>query len=100
MAESDNILTKLHDLLLYVIPQLNKFPRDQNLAAALRRTSPPGVSLAESQCFGERCQTWRPERGTERRHSCRLWGCAYVSAAGRQECRRSCRRCCRWSEAR
>jgi len=29
MAESDNILTKLHDLLLYVIPQLNKFPRDQ-----------------------------------------------------------------------
>lgn len=29
MAEADNILTKLHDLLLYVIPQLNKFPRDQ-----------------------------------------------------------------------
>jgi hypothetical protein len=29
MAESDNILTKLQDLLLYMIPQLNKFPRDQ-----------------------------------------------------------------------
>ena len=29
MAESDNILTKLQDLLGYVIPQLNKFPRDQ-----------------------------------------------------------------------
>ena len=29
MAESDNILTKLHDLLIYLIPQLNKFPRDQ-----------------------------------------------------------------------
>ena len=29
MAESENILTKLHDLLLYLIPQLNKFPRDQ-----------------------------------------------------------------------
>ena len=29
MAESDNILTKLHDLLLYLIPQLGKFPRDQ-----------------------------------------------------------------------
>ncbi len=29
MAEADNILTKLHDLLLYVIPQLGKFPRDQ-----------------------------------------------------------------------
>jgi hypothetical protein len=29
MAESDNILTKLQDLLLYLMPQLNKFPRDQ-----------------------------------------------------------------------
>src|SRR5271155_3338844 len=29
MAESDNILTKLQDLLLYLIPQLNNFPRDQ-----------------------------------------------------------------------
>src|ERR1035438_7018680 len=29
MAESDNILTKLQDLLLYLIPQLNRFPRDQ-----------------------------------------------------------------------
>jgi hypothetical protein len=28
MAESDNILTKLHDLLLYVVPVLAKFPRD------------------------------------------------------------------------
>jgi len=29
MAESDNILTKLQDPLVYLIPQLNKFPRDQ-----------------------------------------------------------------------
>ena len=29
MAESANILTKLQDLLVYLIPQLNKFPRDQ-----------------------------------------------------------------------
>ena len=29
MAESDNLLTKLQDLLVYLIPQLNKFPRDQ-----------------------------------------------------------------------
>jgi hypothetical protein len=29
MAESADILTKLHDLLLYLIPQLNKFPLDQ-----------------------------------------------------------------------
>src|ERR1017187_1355995 len=30
MAESANILTKLQDLLVYLIAQLNKFPRDQN----------------------------------------------------------------------
>ena len=29
MAESDNILTQRQDLLVYLIPQLNKFPRDQ-----------------------------------------------------------------------
>ena len=29
MAESDNILTRLQDLLVYLIPQLNKFPRDR-----------------------------------------------------------------------
>ncbi len=29
MVESDNILTKLQDLLIYLIAQLNKFPRDQ-----------------------------------------------------------------------
>ena len=39
MAESDNILTKLHDLLLYLIPQLNKFPRDQRFVRGIRRGS-------------------------------------------------------------
>jgi hypothetical protein len=29
MANEDNILTKLNDLLLYTVPQLSKFPRDQ-----------------------------------------------------------------------
>jgi len=29
MAESDNVLTKLHDLLVYLVPQLNRFPREQ-----------------------------------------------------------------------
>ena len=29
MAEADNILAKMHQLLLYVVPQLAKFPRDQ-----------------------------------------------------------------------
>lgn len=29
MGKEDNVLTKLHDLLLYLIPQLNKFPRNQ-----------------------------------------------------------------------
>ena len=25
MAESDNVLTKLHDLLVYLVPQLSRF---------------------------------------------------------------------------
>jgi hypothetical protein len=29
LAESGNILTKRQDLLVYLIPHLNKFPRDQ-----------------------------------------------------------------------
>ena len=29
MAERDNLLKKLHELLVYLIPQLNKFPRYQ-----------------------------------------------------------------------
>jgi hypothetical protein len=36
MAESNNILTELHDLLLYLIPQLNKFPRDQKFVVGDR----------------------------------------------------------------
>ncbi len=28
MSESENILTRLHDLLLYAVPVLAKFPRD------------------------------------------------------------------------
>lgn len=29
MTEKENVITKTYDLLLYIIPQLNKFPRDQ-----------------------------------------------------------------------
>jgi hypothetical protein len=29
VANEDNVLMKLQDLLLYIIPQLGKFPRDQ-----------------------------------------------------------------------
>jgi len=29
MAGADNVLTRMHDLLLYVVPLLAKFPRDQ-----------------------------------------------------------------------
>lgn len=36
MAESDNVLTKFHDLLLYLVPQLAKFPRDQKFLLADR----------------------------------------------------------------
>jgi len=47
-ATSDNVLTKLHDLLLYIIPQLGKFPRDQKFLLADRIE----VRLLEVQ---ERC---------------------------------------------
>lgn len=40
MATSDNVLTKLHDLLLYIIPQLAKFPRDQKFILGDRIPSP------------------------------------------------------------
>ena len=33
---SDNVLTKLHDLLLYIIPQLGKYSRDQKFLLADR----------------------------------------------------------------
>lgn len=36
MANPDNILTKIHDLLLYLVPQLAKFPRDQKFLLADR----------------------------------------------------------------
>lgn len=36
MANSDNVLTKLHGLLLYLIPQLGRFPRDQKFLLADR----------------------------------------------------------------
>ena len=29
MGNSDNVLTKLHDLLLYLVPQLATFPRER-----------------------------------------------------------------------
>jgi len=36
IAATENVLTKLHDLLLYMIPQLGKFPRDQKYLLADR----------------------------------------------------------------
>jgi hypothetical protein len=36
MAESANILTKLQDLLVYLIAQLNRFPRDQKFVKGSR----------------------------------------------------------------
>ena len=45
MAESDNVLTKLHDLLLYLLPQLGRFPRDQKFLLADRIE----VKLLEAQ---------------------------------------------------
>jgi hypothetical protein len=36
MAEKEDLLTKTYDLLLYIIPQLAKFPRDQKFLLADR----------------------------------------------------------------
>jgi hypothetical protein len=36
MSEKEDILTKTYDLLLYLIPQLSKFPRDQKFLLADR----------------------------------------------------------------
>jgi hypothetical protein len=45
MAENDNIRTKLPDLLVYLIPQLNQFPRGQKFV------------------LGDRIETQWPEPG-------------------------------------
>jgi len=36
MADKENVITKTYDLLLYMIPQLAKFPRDQKFLLADR----------------------------------------------------------------
>jgi hypothetical protein len=59
MAESDNILTKLQDLLLYLIPQLNKFPRDQKFVLGDRIET----KLLEVQEFCLRAYHGRDKRG-------------------------------------
>ena len=59
MAETDNILTKLHDLLLYVIPQLGKFPRDQKFVLGDRIQT----KLLEVQEFCLRAYYGRDKRG-------------------------------------
>src|ERR1035437_8736761 len=59
MAESDNILTKLQDQLLYLIPQLNKFPRDQKFVLGDRIET----KLLEVQEFCLRAYYGRDKRG-------------------------------------
>jgi hypothetical protein len=59
MAESDNILTKLQDLLVYLIPQLNKFPRDQKFVLGDRIET----KLLDVQEFCLRSYYSRDKRG-------------------------------------
>jgi hypothetical protein len=59
MAESDNILTKLQDLLVYLIPQLNKFPRDQKFVLGDRIET----KLLDVQEFCLRAYYSRDKRG-------------------------------------
>ena len=55
MAESDNILTKLQDLLIYLLPQLNKFPRDQKFVLGDRIET----KLLDVQEFCLRACNWK-----------------------------------------
>ena len=59
MAESDNILTKLQDLLVYLIPQLNKVPRDQKFVLGDRIET----KLLDVQEFCLRAYYSREKRG-------------------------------------
>ena len=59
MAESDNILTKLQDLLVYLIPQLNKFPLDQKFVLGDRIET----KLLDVQEFCLRAYYSREKRG-------------------------------------
>jgi hypothetical protein len=45
MAESNCILAKLEDLLVYLIPQLNKFPRDQKFLLGGGKAPPPAPTI-------------------------------------------------------
>jgi hypothetical protein len=56
MAESDNILTKPQDLLVYLVPQLNKFPRDQKFVLGDR---------IETKLLNVQ-EDWAKERGRRR----------------------------------
>jgi hypothetical protein len=51
MPESNNILTKMQELLVYLIPQLNKFPRDQKFGRLLNTqlSQPPSKMPASLQ---------------------------------------------------
>jgi hypothetical protein len=59
MAKSDNILTKLQNLLLYLIPRLNKFPRDQKFVLGDRIET----RLLDVQEFCLRAYFSRDKRG-------------------------------------
>jgi hypothetical protein len=53
MANSDNVLTKRHDLLLYLIPQLGKFPRDQKFLLVDRIQTK--LMDVQERCFRASC---------------------------------------------
>ena len=59
MAESENILTKLPDLLVYLIPQLNRFPCDQKFVLGDRIET----KLLDVQEFCLRAYYSRDKRG-------------------------------------
>lgn len=52
MSTGENILTKTYDLLLYAIPQLNKFPRSHKFLITLAPTEELSQIKAQSGLLG------------------------------------------------
>src|SRR5208283_4847452 len=99
MGESDNILTKLQDLLVCLIPQLNKFPRDQKFVLGDRiETKPLEISPLALNQFKIKSSWVRSIRATFFIGSMRLRKARQVSSS--PETRRRVSRICKSRNAR
>jgi hypothetical protein len=67
MAEPDNVLTKIHDLLLYSIPQLARMPRDQKFLLGDRIETKMREPISQRvDDIGRRIGGWPKQAGAAR----------------------------------